>query len=74
MSGKSWCRYTATERGRSTAGQHLLNLKDEPEKENARRLYEIKEQIASVSFSDLLERVYREHPDMAVQLRCSAAD
>ena len=66
VSGKSWCRYTATERGRSTAAQRLLNLKDGREKENARRLYEIKEEIASVSFNELLDRVYRDHPDMAV--------
>lgn len=74
VSGKSWCRYSATERGRSTAGERLLNLKGEPQKENARRLYQIKEEIASVSFSDLLERVYRAHPDMAVNSVFRQAD
>ena len=66
VSGKSWSRYTVTDQGRSVAGERLLTLTAEPEKENARRLYEIKQEIAGVSFSELLERVYREHPDMAV--------
>jgi uncharacterized protein len=64
--GKSWCRYTVTDQGRSVAGERLTKLTAERDKENARRLYEIKQEIASVSFNELLGRVYREHPDMAV--------
>lgn len=64
--GKSWFRYTATDQGRAAAGQCLEKLTGEVEKENARRLFEIKQDISDVSFNDLLDRVYREHPDMAV--------
>jgi len=72
--GKSWSRYTVTERGRSVAGERLMKMTQDRDKENARRLYEIKQEIASVSFSELLERVYREHPDMAVNSVFRQAD
>jgi uncharacterized protein len=64
--GKSWSRYTVTERGRSAADYRLAKLTGSIDKENARRLYEIKQEIASVSFNELLHRVYRDHPDMAI--------
>ena len=63
--GKQWCRYAATDRGRSLAERRLGQL-PENAKPTARRLYEIKQRVATASFSELLESVYREHPDMAV--------
>jgi hypothetical protein len=55
-----------TEAGRSAASERLLKLTTERDKEKARRLYDIKQEIAGVSFGELLDRVYREHPDMAI--------
>ncbi|MGA2928638.1 MAG: hypothetical protein ABSG43_22140 [Solirubrobacteraceae bacterium] len=63
--GKSWSRYTVTERGRSAAAGRLTRLTRDSDKKNARRLYEIKREVASLSFNQLLDRVYRDHPDMA---------
>lgn len=63
--GKEWCRYAATEHGRAVAGKRL-HLLPERDKAAARQLYEIKQRVAESSFNDLLESVYREHPDMAV--------
>jgi uncharacterized protein YwgA len=64
--GKSWSRYTVTERGRSAAEDRLRKLNQDGDKENARRLYEVKQEIASLSFNELLDRVYRDHPDIAI--------
>ena len=64
--GKSWSRYIATELGRQAAETSLKRLAGQREKSRAKRLYEIKQSVASASFNELLERVYKEHPDMAV--------
>ncbi len=66
VQGKHWSRYTATDRGRDAAAAKLKTLSNERDKRSARRLYEIKQSIANVSFNELLERVYEEHPDMVV--------
>jgi DNA-binding PadR family transcriptional regulator len=66
VSGKHWSRYVATPRGRSAAAAKLRRLTSERDKRSARQLYEIKQSIANVSFNELLDRVYEEHPDMAV--------
>jgi hypothetical protein len=63
--GKQWSRYAATERGFAVADERLGRL-PESAKDAARGLYAIKQRIATASFSELLEGVYREHPDMAV--------
>jgi hypothetical protein len=39
---------------------------NERDKRSAQQLYEIKQSIANMSFNELLERVYEEYPDMAV--------
>ena len=67
VAGKHWSTYTATPQGRKRAHDRLRALRTEPEKGRARHLYEIKQSVAAVSFNELLERVYREHPDMAVK-------
>jgi uncharacterized protein YwgA len=64
--GKRWSRYAATDRGRDAAEARLRRLKTDQEKMKAKRLYDIKQDVATVSFNQLLDRVYREHPDMAV--------
>jgi uncharacterized protein YwgA len=64
--GKRWSRYVVTERGRAAAAGKLKALAGVRDKASAQQLYEIKRSIADVSFNELLERVYEEHPDMAV--------
>lgn len=64
--GKRWSRYVTTDRGRAAAGAKLKTLSTAQDKESAQRLFEIKQSIADVPFNQLLERVYDEHPDMAV--------
>jgi uncharacterized protein len=66
VSGKHWSRYVATDRGRAVAASKLKALARSEDKASAHDLYEIKRSIADVSFNELLERVYDEHPDMAV--------
>ena len=63
--GKQWSRYGATERGLDQAQERLREL-DPDHKVAARRLHEIKQRVSNVSFNELLDGVYREHPDMAV--------
>jgi uncharacterized protein YwgA len=65
--GKHWSRYKPTkvtfaegERILEQAGQeNLLGA--------ARELFEIKREVSSVGFDELLERVYAEHPEFAVK-------
>jgi uncharacterized protein YwgA len=65
VAGKKWCRYASSERGLAASDTRLRHL-SEREKVAAQRLYEIKQRIAKTSFNELLESVYSEHPDMAV--------
>jgi DNA-binding PadR family transcriptional regulator len=65
--GKRWSRYAATDRGREAAEARLRRLETDEEKLKAKCLYDIKQDIATVSFNALLDRVYREHPDMAAR-------
>jgi uncharacterized protein YwgA len=64
--GKQWARYVATARGRRVAAERLKVRTSAEDKASAQRLFEIKRSIADVSFNELLQRVYDEHPDMAV--------
>lgn len=64
--GKRWSRYAATDKGRKIANACLRRLTDDDETSRARRLYEIKQDVSKLSFDDLIDRVYRDHPDMAV--------
>jgi DNA-binding PadR family transcriptional regulator len=64
--GKRWPRYAATDRGRAAADACLRKMRGEQAKSRAKHLYEIKQRIATTSFNDLRDQVYREHPDMAV--------
>jgi uncharacterized protein YwgA len=65
--GKHWSRYRS---GRRTfrEGQRLLRQADkEKTLDAARELYRIKQEVATVGFSELLDRVYSEYPDFAVK-------
>jgi uncharacterized protein YwgA len=61
--GYSWKRYTATAGGTEVA-RHLL---DEADPRAARKLFEIKEQVASQSFPTLLRDVYARYPQYATR-------
>lgn len=64
--GKHWSRYKP---GRVTfrEGQRILKqAEDEKLLDAARELFKIKQDVSSVGFNELLERVYTEHPEFAV--------
>jgi DNA-binding PadR family transcriptional regulator len=62
VEGQSWARYSATEQGLATA-RDLLN--EEPTQVAAQRLYEIKLDVSSHSFKEVLEDVYDRYPEFA---------
>ncbi len=59
---QSWARYSATEQG-LVAARDLLS--HEPSQAVARRLYEIKVDVSSHSFKEVLEDVYDRYPEFA---------
>lgn len=64
--GKRWSRYKP---GKVTfrEGQRILRqAEDEKLLDAARELFKIKQDVSSVGFNELLERVYAEHPEFAV--------
>jgi uncharacterized protein YwgA len=64
--GKRWSRYKS---GSATfrEGQRILRqAQKEKLLEAARELFTIKQEVSGVGFSELLERVYAEHPEYAV--------
>jgi hypothetical protein len=64
--GKRWSRYRPS-KTTFREGQRLL---EQAEKEQAldaaRELFQIKQDVAGVGFGELLERVYAEYPEFAV--------
>jgi len=66
VAGKTWSRYRATEAGIREAMSVLERAQSERKTSAAEKLYELKQMVASVSFNDLLERVYSAHPEFAV--------
>lgn len=64
--GKQWSRYQATDPGLRLAGQLLDQARREGRVAAARQLYTIKQTVAGLGFKPLLDRVYAEHPDFAV--------
>lgn len=62
VKGQSWARYSATEDGLVAARDLLAQ---EPSQAAARRLYEIKVDIASRTYQEVLEDVYDRFPDFA---------
>jgi uncharacterized protein YwgA len=63
VKGQSWARYSATKEGLIRA-RELLAL--EPSESVARRLHAIKKDVASKSFSAVLEDVYDRYPEYAI--------
>ena len=64
--GKRWSRYRPS-KTTFREGQRLLRQAErEQALDAARELFEIKQDVASAGFSELLERVYAEYPEFAV--------
>jgi uncharacterized protein YwgA len=64
--GKSWSRYKPTKVTFAEGERLLEQAEGEGQLDAARELFEIKKEVSSVGFSELLERVYAEHPEFAV--------
>lgn len=63
--GKNWSRYRPTEAGLQR-GIELLELAiNSGRLAAAQQLHQIKQEVSSVGFNDLLERVYSEYPEYA---------
>lgn len=64
VEGQAWSRYVATEKGLLQAKKLLQR---EPGEAAAHRLHEIKQEIASKTFSAVLEDVYDQYPEYATK-------
>lgn len=64
--GKHWSRYKPTDVTFSEGERVLKQAEDENLLGAARELYEIKREVSSLGFDELLGRVYAEHPEFAV--------
>jgi uncharacterized protein len=64
--GKRWVRYKPNNRTFREGQRILEQAEAERFCDDALMLYEIKRDVARMSFSDLLETVYAQHPEMAV--------
>ena len=64
VEGQSWARYVATGEG-STKARALLE--QEPSEAPARRLHAIKQEVATKTFSAILDDVYDRYPDYAAK-------
>jgi hypothetical protein len=64
--GKHWSRYRSS-RVTFREGQRILKkAEDEKLTDAARELFQIKQDVSSVGFTELLNRVYAEYPEFAV--------
>jgi uncharacterized protein YwgA len=66
VTGKRWSRYKPNKTTFKEGQRLLQQAEDEQVLDAARELFQIKQEVASVGFSELLERVYAEHPEFAV--------
>ncbi|HUA74016.1 MAG TPA: hypothetical protein VL988_04590 [Solirubrobacteraceae bacterium] len=64
--GASWSLYKPTDAAFDYAGRTLRQAEDEDLLDVARELSRLKRYVSSVGFGELLERVYTEHPEFAV--------
>jgi uncharacterized protein len=62
VEGQTWSRYSATEQGFGTAKDLL---EQEPEQRAARLLYEIKTDVSTHTYQQVLEDVYDRYPKFA---------
>lgn len=65
--GEHWSHYKPTEVTFREGERVLRRAKDENLLDAARELYEIKREVSSIGFDELLGRVYTEHPEFAVK-------
>ncbi|HXP98866.1 MAG TPA: hypothetical protein VN845_02230 [Solirubrobacteraceae bacterium] len=64
--GKQWSRYKPS-KATFREGQRLLKrAEDEKLLDAARELFEIKKDVSKMGFNELLERVYADYPEFAV--------
>jgi uncharacterized protein YwgA len=64
--GKRWARYKPS-KVTFLEGQRILKqAEDEKLLDAARELFRIKQEVSGLRFNELLERVYTEHPEFAV--------
>lgn len=64
--GKRWSRYKPSKVTFREGKRILKRAEDEKLLDAARELFEIKQDVSSLRFNELLERVYAEHPEFAV--------
>ena len=64
--GKHWSRYRPSRVTFREGKRIIKQAEDEKLLDAARELFQIKQDVASVGFKELLERVYTEHPEFAV--------
>lgn len=64
--GKSWSRYKPSKITFREGERILKRAEDEQLLDAARELFQIKQDVSSLRFNELLERVYSEHPEFAV--------
>jgi uncharacterized protein YwgA len=66
VSGKRWSRYKSSKVTFREGQRILKQVEQEKLLDAARELFKIKQDVSSVGFNELLERVYDEHPKFAV--------
>ncbi len=66
VSGKRWSRYKPSEVTFLEGQRILKQAEDEKLLDDARELFRIKQEVSRLRFNELLERVYTEHPEFAV--------
>jgi uncharacterized protein YwgA len=64
--GKRWSRYKPNKVTFREGQRILQRARDEKLLDAARELFRIKQDVSSIGFNELLERVYAEHPEFAV--------
>jgi uncharacterized protein YwgA len=64
--GKRWSRYKPSKVTFREGQRILKQAEDEQLLDAARELFRIKQEVSKLRFNELLERVYTEHPEFAV--------
>lgn len=64
--GKHWSRYKPTRVTYREGKRVIKQAEDQKLLDAARELFKIKQDVSSVGFSELLDRVYTEYPEFAV--------
>ncbi|MGP0102746.1 MAG: hypothetical protein ACLPUT_14145 [Solirubrobacteraceae bacterium] len=64
--GKRWSRYKPSKITFLEGQRILKQAEDEQLMDAARELFRIKQDVSNLRFNELLERVYTEHPEFAV--------